>query len=125
MKKDDARTDGIEGFRLRDDKLGRKLGSGPLTDLNATDSPWHETKREIRDRLRWGRLKAERLRWVRSQMAQVLSLKERRCIRLYYFRGLTYRQIGEKLDVNVTSVYRAVNRGVQKLRQAAIERGEE
>ena len=108
-------------IRLRDGKLGIKLGPGPLKNMDASDSPWYESEEEIRERLRWGTEKAKQLSWVRSQMTARLTEKERQCVRLYYFKQLSFRQIGAKLGINVSSVYRAVGRGVRKLREAAEE----
>ena len=108
-------------IRLRDGKLGIKLGAGPLKNMDATDSPWYESEEEIRERLRWGTEKAKQLSWVRSQMTARLTEKERQCVRLYYFKQLSFRQIGAKLGINVSSVYRAVGRGVRKLREAVEE----
>jgi len=110
-------------IRLRDGKLGMKLGAGPLKHMDACDSPWYETEEEINERLRWGREKAKQLRWVRSQMIARLTEKERQCVRLYYFKQLNFREIGDKLGINVSTVYRAVERGVRKLREAAREHG--
>lgn len=113
----------IDRIRLRDDNLGIKLGAGPLKNMDATDSPWYETEDEIREKLLWGTEKAKQLSWVRSQMTARLTEKERQCVRLYYFKQLNFRQIGDKLGINVSSVYRAVERGVRKLREAAREHG--
>ena len=113
----------VERIRLRDDKLGIKLGEGPLKNLDASDTPWYESEEEIEERLRWGKEKAKQLSWVRGQMSARLTEKERQCVRLYYFKQLSYREIGEKLGINVSSVYRAVERGVRKLREAAEEHG--
>lgn len=123
MNDNEKRMRDEEAYQQRHDRLGKKVGAGLLHRLNATDSPWYETQDEIRDKLRWGRVKAEQLKWVRSQIVLRLSKLEGQCIRLYYFKGLTYRETAAQLGTNVSSVHRAVRRGVRKLRQTLELRG--
>jgi DNA-directed RNA polymerase specialized sigma24 family protein len=85
----------------------------------STDTPWHEDAARVRAGLRWGREKERLLDWVRGQMLLRLTRVERRCVELYYFEDLNYRCAAARLGVNATSVYRAVQRGVRKLREAA------
>ncbi len=90
-----------------------------LGRLSISQTPWFETAQQIRAGLEHGRQTAHLLEWVRSQMRLRLSPVERRCIELYYFEDLNYRQAAEALGVNVTSVYRGVRRALRKLRVAA------
>ncbi len=85
--------------------------------------PWFETPEEVQRGIEWGREKAVLLRWVRNQMEARLTLRERRCVELYYFYGKTFREAGELTGTNASSVYRAVQRSLRKLRQAAASGG--
>ena len=84
---------------------------------------WFETPEEIEAGLEWGKQKAELLQWVRRQMGRHLTVRERRCIELYFFEGLTYREAGEKTGTNASSVYRAVARSLRKIRAQVKDRG--
>jgi DNA-directed RNA polymerase specialized sigma24 family protein len=101
------------------DRLGHAADPAVISLLSAIDSPWHEEVEAIRAGLRWGRRKQQLLEWVRSQMLLRLSPVERRCLALYYFEDKNYRDAAEAIGVNPSSVYRAVHRGVRKLREAA------
>lgn len=123
MNDNEKRMHNEEAYQQRHDRLGKKLGAGLLHRLSATDSPWYETQDEIRDQLRWGRVKAQQLKWVRSQIVLRLTKMEGQCIRFYYFKGLTYREIAANLGTNVSTVHRTVRRGIRKLRRALELRG--
>lgn len=82
-------------------------------------SAWYETEEEVRSGIKWGARKAVLLAWVREQMRTRLTPRERHCLELYYFRGLTYREAGDATGTNASSVYRAVQRAIRKLRDAA------
>ena len=84
---------------------------------------WHETEAEVDQGLIWGKEKAVLLAWVRKQMDRRLTPVERRCVELYYFHGLTFRQASTVTGTNASSVYRAVRRSVRKLQLAAKEDG--
>lgn len=101
------------------ERLGRPVSPAILARLTDTDRPWHESPEEFRRATARARERERLLNWVRGQMFLRLSLVERRCIELYYFEDLNYRQAAERLGVNVTSVYRGVERGLRKLRIAA------
>lgn len=102
-------------------RLGRPLHPKALAKLSPEDTPWYQNDATVQARLHWGRKKARLLEWVRSQMMLRLTVAERRCIQLYYFEGLNYRQAAARLGVNPSTVYRGVQRGLRKLRQAARE----
>jgi len=80
-------------------------------------TPWYEDEDAIRRGLEWGLKKARMLEWVESQMPLRLTPMECRCIELYYFGALNYREAAQLLDVNASTVYRAVRSGVVKLRK--------
>ncbi len=85
-----------------------------------TRAAWYETPSEIEAGLAWGKEKARLLRWVRRQMARRLTQRECRCIELYFFNGLTYRDAAGRTKRNASSVYRGVQRAIRKLRRAAL-----
>lgn len=100
-------------------RLGRQASPLLMERLSAADSPWHEDAGTVRAALKRGRENARMLAWVRAQILFRLSPVERRCIELYFFEAKNYREAAAELGVNPTSVYRAVQRGVRKLRIAA------
>lgn len=102
-------------------RLGHQVNPEILKRIPRAKTPWYETEAEIQAKLRLGRKKARLLEWVRSQMILRLTPTERRCIELYFFENLTYRQAAARLGVRPSSVYRAVKRGIRKLREAARE----
>lgn len=115
MKRDFA----LEETELRAQFIGAQAGEFALRSLTLARTPWYEDEETIRRGLEWGRKKARILRWVESQMLLRLTPIERRCIELYYFQALNYREAASVLEVNPSSVYRAVRRGIRKLREAA------
>lgn len=120
MRNDSFRS---RGFWPRD-PLGRPVSPETFDRLHPENTPWYEDAATVRRGLRWGRKKAKLLAWVRAQMMLRLTPVERRCIELYYLRGLNYREAAAVLDVNASSVYRGVQRGLRKLREAAREHPE-
>jgi len=112
----------LETPELRAQFTGMQAGDFVLVGLTLAQTPWFEDEEAIRRGLEWGRKKARMLRWVESQMVLRLSPIERRCIELYYFEALNYREAALVLDVHASSVYRAVRRGIRKLQQAARDR---
>jgi DNA-directed RNA polymerase specialized sigma24 family protein len=79
-------------------------------------SPWHESKAEIEAGLAWGKEKARLLKWVRSQMRRHLTITQQQCIELHYFKDLSYTEVSKRTGISRTSVCRAVQRGVHRLR---------
>jgi DNA-directed RNA polymerase specialized sigma24 family protein len=85
--------------------------------VDETDSPWHETPEDIQDALDYGCEKARLLKWVRRHMRSKLTARERRCVELLFFRGLSYRQAAERIGIHPSVVHRSVQRGLGKLRR--------
>ncbi len=110
-------------MRKVDRESRHAIGVAPevLGRLDEGCGAWYETEDEVQEGLAWGVRKAHMLRWVRRQMGRRLTSRERHCVELYFFYGMTYRQLGEATNTNVSSAYRAVARGLRKLRQAARE----
>lgn len=48
---------------------------------------------------------------------------ERQCIELYFFKGLSCREVGDKTGTDPSSAYRAIQRAIRKLHVSA-EKGE-
>lgn len=46
-----------------------------------------------------------------------ITEKQSKCIQMYYFDGLTYEQIGNKMGVTKERVRQNINNGVQKIRE--------
>lgn len=86
------------------------------------EGAWYETPEEIERGLEVGREKAQLLRWVRRQMGRKLTARERHCVELYFFEGLTFREIARQTDTNASSAHRAVKRALRKLRVSAQRR---
>jgi RNA polymerase sigma factor (sigma-70 family) len=97
----------------------RFFGSRTMGRFTNERNLWYEAPEEVEAGLERGAEKAELLRWVRAQAKRRLTARERQCLELYFFRGLTFRQASEKLKVSPSSVHRAVRRSLRKLRRAA------
>jgi len=100
--------------RTRASRFAASMDPTLLDKANQTQGCWYETQEEIEQGLEWGRRKAELLKWVRRQMGRRLTTRERRCVELYFFKGMTYREVGKAMGTNGT-----VRRSVRKLRNAA------
>jgi DNA-directed RNA polymerase specialized sigma24 family protein len=80
---------------------------------------WHESPEEVQRLLAWGRRKAKLIRWVRRRLRRDLTPREAQCIRLYYLRGKSLIQIAALTGTTRSSVKRAIDRGIQRLRASA------
>ncbi len=94
-----------------------------MAEFTNEEGPWHEAKDTIAARLAWGKEKERLLRWVRWQMRWRLTTKQRRAIELYYFKDLTYVEIGRKIGCSPSAACRAAQRGLERLRGAAKREG--
>jgi len=83
--------------------------------------PWAQNMEQRERACHIAQRKLHMLRWVRRQMRQRLTPRERTCLCLYYLHRLTYAEVGKKTRTHTTSAYRAVRRAKRKLRQAAAE----
>lgn len=59
------------------------------------------------------------MRWVLRQMERRLSARERRCVELYYLRGLSYRDVAAEVGSTRAKVERMIRRAIAELRKAA------
>ena len=87
--------------------------------LNIKRGMWYESPEEVAKGLEWGRRKAVLLRWVRRQMGRRLTARERNCLELYFFCGMTLLEVGEATRTSKAAACRAVARSLRKLRAAA------
>lgn len=90
-----------------------------MAEFTNEESPWSEDEATVTAALAWGKEKALLLKWVRRQMRQRLTLKQRRAIDLHYFKDLTYAEVGEKMGCSASAACRSVLRGIKRLRHAA------
>lgn len=90
-----------------------------LAERTNEDGAWHESEGEIARGLAWGEEKKRLLKWVRYQMRRRLTDKQRRCIELHYFRGLSFTEIQAQTGISGPSACRIVQRGIARLRVAA------
>ena len=86
-------------------------------------SDWRETPEDIAAGLAWGREKKRLLAWVKATMKERLTEREQLCLYLHFFHGITYEAIAQQTHTNRSSVYRAAQRGIRRLRAAAQEQG--
>ena len=107
--------------KTRAERLAVQVPVGMLMRFEEERGAWHESPAEVRAALAWGSDKAILMAWVRARMESLLTERERQCIRLHYFEGLHYREAGRRTGTNASSVYRAVARGIRKLRIAAAD----
>lgn len=87
------------------------------------EGPWNEDGRTIAAGLACGKEKARLLLWVRWQMRLLLTRKQRRAIALHYFKDLTFVEIGAIMGCSPSAACRSAQRGVARLRKAAIKEG--
>jgi DNA-directed RNA polymerase specialized sigma24 family protein len=90
-----------------------------FTEMSTRRGPWHETEEEIEAGLAWGRRKAELLRWARREMGRRLTARERHCVELHFFRGLSCLEVAKATGTTISSAHRAIKRSLRKLRYAA------
>lgn len=84
---------------------------------------WREKPEDIAEGLAWGRDKKRLLAWVKETMKERLTEREQFCLYLHFFHGITYEAIAQQTNTNRSSVYRAAQRGIRRLREAAQEQG--
>jgi DNA-directed RNA polymerase specialized sigma24 family protein len=105
----------------RADRNAVQVARAFLNQQGEEKGAWHETHEEIEDLLDWGERKAQLMAWLRRHMGRRLTPRERHCVELHFLAGFTFREIGKLTDTNGTSAWRAVQRGLRKLRRATEE----
>ncbi len=107
--------------RVRPQRHEVLLPPDSLRHFASEDHPWHETPEQVAEGIALGRDRARLLRWVRKVLGQRLTERERRCIELCYFQGMSHREAAAATGTNASSVCRAVRRGLRRLKAAAAE----
>jgi len=103
----------------RASRLAVLISPGALKHIPECRGAWYESKEEIEEGLKRGTEKARLLRWIRREMGRHLTLRERRCVELRFFEGMSLREVGAATGTDPSSVCRAVQRSLRKLRHAA------
>jgi len=88
-----------------------------LEEIPEAQSLWYETPEEIEQKIQWGKEKSELLKWVKKQMERKLTLKERKYIESYYFKGETLEIISKRFHRHPSNIHRTIRRGIKKLIQ--------
>ena len=104
--------------RIFEDRFKVSCGPEIMEGFANEDSFWSEDEAATAAGLAWGEEKARLLKWVRKQMRCRLTTRQRRCIELYYFKDLTYLEVGQKMGCNTSSASRCIRRGIRRLRAA-------
>ena len=105
--------------RRRADRFALTMSPELLRSMNIRRGMWHESPEEVEAGLEWGRRKAQLLRWVRRKMGRRLTPRERECVELHFFQGMTYIEIAAATGTSPGVAHRAVVRSLRKLRITA------
>lgn len=92
-------------------------------DLPESRSLYYETLEDVVSQLVWGLRKQQLLNLVMDWMKIVCTACEQEAIRLYYLRGLTYRQVASDMNVSYSTAWRDCNRAIKHLRDKARKEG--
>ncbi len=111
------KEEGLKNTRAA--RLGVCVPPELLADLPESAGMWHESAEEVERALAWGERKQMLIAWVREMLRRRLSESERRCVELYFFEGLSYREAGARAGTTASSVHRGLQRALEKLREAA------
>ena len=109
--------------RSRASRFAIVVGPDTIGSRSSKDAMWYESPEDVEAGLQWGAEKAALLKWIQRQMGRRLTKRERSCVELYYFEGLTFREVGDRTGTNASSAFRAIKRAVRKL-HASAEKGE-
>ena len=72
---------------------------------------------DVKEKIDYSQIKEREDRMVLETAFQILSEEECRIIILHAVSGLKHREIGEILDLSVSTVLSKYNRGIKKLRK--------
>ena len=100
------------------DASRRSLGFGDIRwkFQHESDGAWYESQDDVLKGLIDGECKRRLLDWVRDVMADRLTRHQRECVQLYYFLGLSCRQMAAIRGINKSTANVNVRRGVRKIR---------
>ena len=112
-----------DGSRTRSERMAMYVAPARLDRVIRERQAWYETREEIEAGVEWGRIKCRLLQWVRLRMDMHMTPQERRCLELYYFFGLTVREIGEDTKLTNSAIHASLRRCVHRLRTMAKREG--
>jgi DNA-directed RNA polymerase specialized sigma24 family protein len=107
------------GEQTRVNRLGISVPPEAMNGLPESAGAWHETREEVARALAWGERKGRLIAWVRETVRRRLSYRERRCIELHFFEGLSCREAAARAGTSASSMHRGLRRALDKLRDAA------
>lgn len=99
-------------------QLTRRIGDR----VGEARSFWYESPADVQEGLRRAAEREMLLRWVARQMKRRLNAQERKCVKLHYLEGKTFRELGEEMEMASTAVARIVDVAIAKLRAVARKR---
>lgn len=82
--------------------------------------PVDDSKEEEKRRKAHEHFVRERMRAVRRVMSQRLTPRQNECLRLYYLRDRSQREIAALLGIHQTTVSQHIRYALQKLRQSVL-----
>lgn len=107
--------------KTRASRLAVSMAPDRLGMFEESAGAWHETSEEVARGLERGKRKAAVLARIRELMHGALTPHQFRYVELYYFRGLSHRQIAVLMGVNPSTACRTVRRAVKRLKKAVAE----
>ncbi len=99
-------------------QFGKRTAFHLLENLPISSGPWYESPAEIEAAFRATAERERRVAWMLRRIDKLPPV-ERSSVRFHYFEGLSYRDAGLRLGLNASSVLRAAERGLRRLREAA------
>lgn len=93
-----------------------------MTKFTNEEGPWSEDEKSIAAGLALGQEKERLLNWVRQRM-RLLTWRQQQAITLYYFKDLTFAEIGMLAGCSPSTACRSAKRGVARLREVAMKEG--
>jgi RNA polymerase sigma factor (sigma-70 family) len=105
--------------RRHPDYLYKEIPFDPfyLDSIVRAPVPVDDPKEEEKRRKAHERSVKERMRAVRKAMRQRLTPRQNDCLRLYYLRGRSQREIAAMLGIHQTTVSQHIRYATKKLRQ--------
>ena len=80
---------------------------------------WYESQEAVKEGMARAVQRKKLLIWIRRQMKRKLTAREQQCLQMYFFKNMTFDEIGKKTGTSLSSSCQAVRRAIRKLRHAA------
>ncbi len=108
--------------RRHPDYLYKEIPFDPfyLDALVRAPVPVDDPKEEERRRKAHDRFVKERMRAVRRAMRQRLTPRQNDCLRLYYLRNRSQREVAALMGIHQTTVSQHIRYALRKLRRAVV-----